>query len=68
MDDRTDQGQEPERGQGRRAAAPARAPRSGEGMASVIEHLRRQLRDRWGGLQSDDDSAPEPDDTRPPAG
>ena len=66
MDERTDQGQELERGHGtRRGGAPSRPHRSGEGMASVIEHLRRQLRERRGAWDRDD-PGPEPDDTRPP--
>ena len=66
MDDRTDQGQEPDRGHGtRRGDAPARPYRSGEGMASVIEHLRRQLRERRSAWDRDDPD-PAPDDTQPP--
>ena len=68
MDDRTDHGQEREQGHvARRVAVPVRLHRSGEGMASVIEHLRRQLRERRGDVDRED-SSPEPDDTRPPAG
>ena len=66
MDDKTDQGQELDRGHDvRRGGAPSRPHRSGEGMASVIEHLRRQLRERRGDWDRDD-ASPEPGDPRQP--
>ena len=66
MDDRTEPDQEHDRGHGiPRGAVPVRPHRSGEGMASVIEHLRRQLRERRGAWDRDD-FGPDPDDTRPP--
>ncbi|MBK0393190.1 hypothetical protein [Ramlibacter algicola] len=67
MDDTTDQGQELDRGHGsRRGGAPLRPHRSGEGMASVIEHLRRQLGERRAAWDRDDVGPA--DDTRPPPG